>query len=478
MRFSHIAATLAVVVSLPAYAQSDATAVLKRAEAAMGDPKTLTFSGSGSQWQFGQAYRAGVPWPKLNVSSYTRAVDYDKGAWREDFVRSRAEPNGGGAVPLTGEQKISQFLSGSYAWNAAGPAPAPAAVLVPHRVHDLWTTPHGFIRAAQRNAAKVEFLSDGGRQVAVVSFTQPGQFSAKGTLGPDYLVEKISSVVPSPVLGDTPVVTTYENYRQHGGIRFPARIRQSAGGHPVLDIEVKDVQPGAAVDIAVPPTVSGFAEGISTEKAADGVFYIAGRSHHSVAIEMKDHIIVVEAPLYDERSGPMLAEAKKLIPGKPVRYVINSHFHFDHAGGLRAAAADGATIVSHPETRAYYEKALSNPNRVSPDLLAKSGKKVKVMAAKDGLVMKDATRAVEIYHIRDSVHAVPFLMVYLPKERLLIETDAYTPLPPNAPPPSPVNANNVNLADNIARLKLSVDRILPLHGRIVPMGELNRTIGR
>src|SRR5262249_39487925 len=152
--------------------------------------------------------------------------------------------------------------------------------------------------------------------------------------------------------------------------------------------------------------------------------------------------------------------------------------HFDHAGGLRAAAAEGATIVTHPQTKAYYEKALANPNRIAPDLLAKSGKKAKLMAAKDGLVMKDATRTVEIRHVMDSGHAMPFLRVSLPKERLLVEVAAYTPLPPNATPPSPPNANNVNLADNIARLKLDVDRILPLHGRIVPVAELNRTIGR
>ena len=92
--------------------------------------------------------------------------------------------------------------------------------------------------------------------------------------------------------------------------------------------------------------------------------------------------------------------------------------------------------------------------------------------------MKDASRTVEIHRIKDSVHADTFLMVYLPKERLLIEADVYTPLAPNAPVPNPVNALNVELVQNIERLKLGVDRILPLHGRIVPLAELHRTIGR
>ena len=457
----------------------DATAVLKRADATMGASalKTLRYSGSGSAWQFGQAYKPG-PWPKLYVGSYTRLVDYDKAAWREDLVRSRAEPTGGGALPLSGDQRLSMAVSGAHAWNQVGPAPAATPRDVPNRVHDLWITPHGVIKAAMRNNAKLEFRTVGGKEVAVVSFIEPGQYAATAYINANYVVERVESRMPNPVLGDTSVVTHYEGYQQYGAILFPTRIRQSAGGEAVFDLAVIDVQPGAAVDIPVPEVVRGFAERIASEKAADGVWYIAGASHHSVAIEMQDHVVLVESPLYDGRAAPMLAEVKRLIPGKPIRYVVNSHFHFDHAGGLRTAAAEGATVVVHQGSKAWYEKALANPNRISPDLLSKSGKKAKVMGAGDKLVLKDGTRTVEIHAIKDSVHAAPFLMVYLPKEKLLVEADAYTPLAPNAAPPSPPNANNVNLVRNIERLQLAVERILPLHGRIVPMAELHRTIGR
>jgi glyoxylase-like metal-dependent hydrolase (beta-lactamase superfamily II) len=217
---------------------------------------------------------------------------------------------------------------------------------------------------------------------------------------------------------------------------------------------------------------------VTIEKAAEGVWYLAGGSHHSVAIEMKDHLIVVESPLYDARAGLMLFEAKKLAPGKPIRYVVNSHAHYDHAGGLRAAAADGATLVVHAQAKAHFDKVLANPNRIDPDLLAKSGRKARTLGVGARHVMRDAARTVEIHPIAQSGHSSAFLMVYLPKERLLIEADAYTPIAPNAAPPVPANANNVNLADNIERLGLEVDRILPLHGRIVPLAELYRTIGR
>ena len=78
----------------------------------------------------------------------------------------------------------------------------------------------------------------------------------------------------------------------------------------------------------------------------------------------------------------------------------------------------------------------------------------------------------------NSTHCDGLLMVYLPKERFLIQADAYTPAPPNAPAPTMVNPLSVNLDDNIKRLGLSVDQLLPLHGRIVPLAELTKAIGR
>ena len=261
-------------------------------------------------------------------------------------------------------------------------------------------------------------------------------------------------------------------------MKFPTRIQVSQGGHPTLDVGVKEVQANAPADILAPDAVIKASDRVTADKVADGVWFIAGGSHNSVAIEMKDHMVLVEAPLNDGRSAPVLAEVGKLAPGKPVRFMINSHHHFDHTGGVRTAAAAGATIVTQAGNKAYFEKALATKSRISPDLLTKSGKKAKFMTVGDKLEMRDGTRTIEVHRIKDSVHNDTFLMVYLPKEKLLIEADAYTPLPPNAPAPAQPNANNVNLAQNIERLNLAVERILPLHGRVVPLAELHRTIGR
>ena len=449
----------------------DSSELLKRATAAMGadDLKTLRYSGVGEGASFGQAYRPGMAWPKLNYSSYVRELDYEAGAASEVAMRRRAEPTGGGAVPLTGEARAGGAVSGEFAWNLGGPTPTPRQAARAERLHDLWITPHGALKAAAKHGLSGEGLS----------FQVPGIMTARIFLNDQNLVERVESRYSDAVLGDIDVATDYWDYRDLGGVKMPMRVRQVRGGALVLDLEVRDVQPNAKVDLAVPENVrAAGGERVVAEKAAEGVWYLAGGSHHSVAIEMKDHVVLIEAPLYDGRVSAVLDEVKKLVPGKPVRYVVNSHNHFDHAGGVRAAVASGATLVVQQGAKAYFEKAFANPSRITPDLLSKSKARPKVMGVASRHVFKDATRTVEVHHLRDPLHVDTFLMVYLPKERLLIEADAYTPGPPGAAVPAKPSPAHVNLVENLQRLRLRPERILPLHGRIVPASELYKAAGR
>ena len=474
-----VAALLAF--ALPCASAQDASAVLRRASAAMGadDVKTLRYAGSGVGYTFGQAFKPGGAWPKVNYPSFARTFDYQNNAMSEDAVRNRAEPQGGGGYPIQGDARAVVFASGKYAWNTAGPLPVPRRAALEERLHDIWVTPHGVIKAAQRNNATVKWVGSNGKELAAVSFAEKGILSATAFINEQYMVERVESRMPNAVLGDTAVVTTYSDYRDFGGVKFPGRIQQTAAGLPVLDITINEVQANAPVDIQVPEIVRGAKENVTVEKAGEGVWYIAGSSHHSAAIEMKDHLILVEAPLGDGRALAVMEEARKLAPGKPIRYVVNSHNHFDHAGGLRAAAGEGAAIITQAQNKPYFEKALANPNRIAPDHLAKSGKKAKVVAVNDKLVLDDGARKVEIHRIHPTNHVDTLLMVYLPAEKVLIQADAFTPGPPNSPPPSaPNNYNQLTLVNAIETRKLQVERHLPLHGRMVANAELYRAAGK
>ena len=475
----HLVASLAALTLLVpclTHAQ-DGTAGIEAVGSALGATglKSVEYNASGVLFQFGQSQAPGQAWPRFNIKSLARSLNYETASLKEDWVRTQAldPPRGGGVQPVRGEQRQIFVLSGDQAWAVTGDAAASTPIALIERQTQLWITPHGVVKAALAN--------NGSKQGRTIAFTLPNRVPVKATVDAQNLIERVEAAIPNPVLGDTPFEVTYAEYKDFGGVKFPTRIKQSAGGFPTLDLTVTDVKPNAAVEITVPDSVRQDANPyarVATQMVADGVWYLTGGTHHSVLIEMKDHMMLVEAPLNDERTLAVIKEARSLVPGKPLRYVVNSHHHFDHSGGLRAAAGEGVTVITHEINRAYFERNLAAPAMLRPDHLAKSSKKGVVEGVKDKRVLTDGTRTVEIHHITGVLHDDGLLMVYLPKEQLLVQADTFTPIPAGSTPPMPPSPFNIGLADNLTRLGLTVDRHLPLHGRMVPMAELNRQIGR
>ncbi len=143
--------------------------------------------------------------------------------------------------------------------------------------------------------------------------------------------------------------------------------------------------------------------------------------------DFKDYIVVIEGPQNEMRAEQIIAEAKRLVPNKPIRYVINTHTHFDHSGGLRAFVAEGATIVTYQTNKAYYEKIFKDPHTLVPDKLSqmKPQPKVKIETVGEKKVMTDGEHTIELYHLEGSTHSDDMLIVYLPKQKVLIEADEF-----------------------------------------------------
>ena len=213
-----------------------------------------------------------------------------------------------------------------------------------------------------------------------------------------------------------------------------------------------------------------------------------------MAVDFKDHIVLIEAP--QNGIADIVAQVKQAIPNKPITHVVLTHNHWDHAGGLRTVLAEGpnpVTLVTNEMNKAAFEKWFSNPRTLQattpapgaaaapapapaaggrgggapapwPDALQQSGKKVKFQYVKDKLVLKDDTRTVEIYPIKGALHAEDMVVVYFPKEKVIYESDAYNPGAPNA-----VTAGTGQLAfqkllaSELDRLKLDYTTIVSGH---------------
>jgi glyoxylase-like metal-dependent hydrolase (beta-lactamase superfamily II) len=392
---------------------------------------------------------------------------------RDEMVRMAAE------TPTVGpEQRTVTAVSGDHAWNGTGKDTTPRLFEAPERGHQIVISPHGLLRAAFASNATVTKKTIEGRPMTVISFTDRGKHKVVAHANDQNAIERVESSYGHPVVGDIKVLTYYGSYRDFAGVKFPAKIIQYQDGLPTLDLTITAVRPNQPVDIEVPDQVRNDPVPVKSEKVVDGVWYITGVSAYSVLIEMKDYLIVVEAPHGEQRSIAVINEVKKLVPNKPIKHLINTHHHFDHAAGARTYAAEGATIVTHEVNRPYFERAAANSWTLAADRLAKSKKKPVFQTMGDNMVLTDGTRSVELYQIVGNAHHDGLIMAYLRKEKILIEADAFTPVAAGSEQPKVPNPFAVNLEANVRRLNLEVDRIVPLHGRIVPYGELLAAIGK
>jgi glyoxylase-like metal-dependent hydrolase (beta-lactamase superfamily II) len=483
-----LALTIAIATSLSSHGAAqtstlDAAAVINAATTAMGSARlrSAQYTGTGSTNPTGQAYTTGGPWPRFTVTKYTMSIDYATPSMRQELVRidDARPPRGGGAGgynPTTFQGGIRP-IPGDVIQNQTIDARAQNGAIA------FWLTPHGFLKgiAANMTTAKASMV----RGKRTMSFTAFGKYPITATLDANSLIEHVEALVDIAYTGDTVIDGTYSDYRDLDGIRFPMHIVMREGGFPTLELTVAQVRPNGndAIEAAriAPATAAPAAAPRAepqAEKIADGVWAITPGVEGSILVEFNDYLVMVEAPVGEAYSLAAIASAKRIAPGKPIKYVVNTHHHADHAGGMRAYVAEGIPLITHESHRKYYEEQIfRNPHSLNPDRLARMARAPVIETVKDKRVLSDGTMSLEIHLMRDQPHSEGLLMVYLPKSKLLIQSDAYIPRPgaPPLPAPSPYTTN---LVENISRLKLDVARVVHIHGGISPYSDVLAAAGR
>lgn len=490
-------------------AAQDARTVLQAASTAMGaaNLKSIQYTGAGWIAAVGQSYEPNADWPRFEMTNYVRTIDYDAKSSKEELTRRQGSypARGGGGTPLQGEQRQVAVVSGNYTWNMQGNNANPAPTAAEVRQLEIWLTPHGFLKAAMAaDPTAVSFtvagpsqpgMTQDGKRMTVVSFTALGKYRVNGTINDQNLVELVQTRIPNPVLGDMLYETRYTEYRDFRGVKFPTVLHTHQGdprlnqGHNAMEVRVADAQPNIAVAVITVPDGVRQAKTppvrVEPHKLAEGVWLMGGGSHNSVAVEFRDFVTIVEAPLNEERSVAVIEAVRRLIPNKPIRYVVNTHHHFDHLGGLRTYAAEGVTVVTHQANRDFFDQVVFYPaaRTLAPDRLSmyfplfSAQRRVESETVNRKYVLSDGVRNLDIYAIEGLAHEADMLVAYLPKEKILVNADLYSPPAQGQPAPAPT-PSMTTLYRNIQRLKLDVAQHVPIHGQVGTMDEFLRIVGK
>ena len=448
---------------------------------------------------------SGNPPRLINNFGQTITVDYEKNRMRMSFDAIREYP---AKNPL----KFVEVLDGD-----AGMLETPQAdgKVVQERMHpsrfatrlrDMHRMPMRILYTA-KNAADVSREHDkveGNTTINILHFTDGGQAVELQLDSYNKLPLRVIYTEDDPIYGDTLNELAFFDWRDYSGVRLPQTEGIFLNGNKIREEHVRTLINNPKYDessltipagIRTQPEVGqriasewpirrlvmgvnyldfGRDQKIDIVEAAKGVYHIKGSDHHTLAIEMKDYVVVVEAPFFEERSLAVIKAIEDKIPGKPIKYLVLTHFHIDHTGGTRAFAAKGATIVALDADVEFLKTMLARPKTVKPDSLARAGNVTPNIEGFKGIkTLTDGDRTIELREIANP-HANGMLMVYLPKEKMVFESDLFTP----GQPVDPTNALGIeNAAALQTALKdMKVDGIIGGHGNIGTMSELGKIV--
>jgi len=469
----------------------DAKSVIANAQKALGDPKSITYSGAAKDVAFQQCGAnaavmncQGTHDPMRPITNYVRVIDLTAPASRHTGGTNNIGAGGSTTVtPGTFFQQVTaQQADVSQPWGGA---------------LELYVTPWGFLKGAADNNAtarrsgKFTVLSWSPKVMA----PSGKPYVINGYVDDKNMIDHVETWLGENIMGDMHIVATYTGWKDFGGAMAPAKIVQTRGGFPFFEVDVTSAKinpPDVAALVPAPPPPAGRGGGppagggpggapaltVTSEKLGDGLYRLTTGpgSYDSVIVEFKDYVMMLEAGQSEARGLAYIAETKKLIPNKPIRYVMNTHPHSDHTGGLPPLVAEGATIITQKNNAAFLEKSLNTPRTLLNDTLAKNPKKAKIEAVDEKKVYTDGTRTVEIYHIYPAPHSNGLMVAYIPKEKVLFQGDFSLPAPGQ-----PGNDHVKALVPALEKLKLvDFDRYINVHTSAEPQtkAELWKAAGR
>ena len=522
-----VSALLCVTTSAQQFAPGyvDPAPLLAAAAKEIGEAnlKCITFSGTGYSGAVGQAFESGVniDWPRIDsMANYTRTINFETRTIKEEFDRTpglnpASWKYGLGWQDGTPTQKNPHqtfIVNGDYGWHMDGTGVQPVP-MSPEDVElsqlEIWMNPHGFIKAARLPGANPKAvwrweLGEMGRdgptmlpeKMHVVSITV-GKHRIDATINRQNQIQRIHTMVAEPALGDFNYEHESTNQRTFGNIKWPTAWHSHQGwddnfgfdnvsaGHNAFGGTFEKVQPNVCTDpVPVPDSVRQARvpePQVSVDKMGNGVYLLGGGPANSIAVEFKNFVTVFEAPTSEARSLAVIEQVTRLMPNKPIRYLINSHQHFDHIGGIRTYLHIGATIVTQRKNINFLNHDVLNfrARTVAPDMVSlwpptEVAEGYNYESFNENYVITDGSRIMNVYYVQPLRHAEGMAMAYLPSEKILIDANLFDT---HEPPPAAPTPSMTTLYHEMRTLSLDVATIAPVHGKSVPMAAFMKAMG-
>lgn len=306
----------------------------------------------------------------------------------------------------------------------------------------------------------------------------------------------------NPLLGDSQIVTYYSDWQESGGINVPMTIKQFLKDELLLQINRESVQfnvvfiqdpfmvPAELTTpldnklfniglkysqwfnryllAGIPFDLNQFSsESVFLEQVGNGIFYLRGFTHHSLIVEMDNYLILFDPVLLEERTQQVLPIIKQHWPDKKIKYVIPTHFHVDHSGGLRGYVAEGAQLVSIRNNKDFYEDVLKAKHVIYPDLLTILDKKARILTIgnDETFIIHDKHRRVHLLQV-DNRHAPGLIMPYIEDQKMLFVSDLYSPGLLPVPLPPQFSFWSLDLYKDLKARNLDIDVMVGAHGGV------------
>jgi glyoxylase-like metal-dependent hydrolase (beta-lactamase superfamily II) len=342
-------------------------------------------------------------------------------------------------------------------------------------------------------AATLRYLGEdeiGGKRQKVISVLRPDNQQLSLSFDAETnLLTKYGYLYADAMVGDSEIAQTYSGYRTVGKLKLPASRVLYNSGEAVQEVEYTELTintkpaetvfagPNGFEKLSAPPATPAPA---AVSKIANDVYILnglAGGTHNVLFVAFNDYVLVIEAPeqiIFGNNSSQAIAKIKETVPGKPIKYLVLTHHHSDHAGGFREYVAEGATIVTTAGNKNFLERTASVDSSLLPKL-AKRTPVIEVLENKKR-VFQDTNHVVELYDIGPNPHSNEIIVAYLPKEKILFQADLLNPAANGSIP----IAQDVtpSFSQRLDQMGLQVEKIYGVHGRPASPEELRTSVAK